>query len=123
MIKPANMLLAASLLTATLAMPVSANAHAEDNALAFVIGAAVGHTLDADRKHRRYSRAPHLAHVHRGHSSRFHPRWRARHHRWRHASKHKAHYRFDRRRDHYRDDHYRHDRDPRRGHRDRYERR
>jgi hypothetical protein len=123
MIKPTNILLAASLLAASLAVPVSANAHTEDNALAFVIGAAVGHTLDTDRKHRRYSHVPNMVRVHRGHGPRFHPRWRAKHHRWHHASKHRAHYRFDRRRHHHWDDHYRHGRDARRGHRNRYERR
>ena len=123
MIKPANMLLTVGLLAASLAMPVSANAHAEDNALAFVIGAAVGHALDTGRKHQRYSHAPNLAHVSRGHTPRFHPRWRAKHHRWRHTSKHRTHYRFDRRRDLHWDDNYRHNRNSRHGHRDRYERR
>ena len=125
MTKPANMLLAAGLLTASLAMPLSADAHAEDNALAFVIGAAVGHAFDNDRRHLHYSHVPYRMHRHRGHVPRYHSRWRAKHHRWHHASRHRAHHRFHRHGHRHWDNrysHYRHDRDSRRGHRDRYKR-
>lgn len=53
-------LLGAGVLMAGLAVPMSATAHAEDNALAFVIGAAVGHAINDDDRHVRK--------VHRRHS-------------------------------------------------------
>jgi len=61
-------LLGAGVLIAGLAVPMSASAHAEDNALAFVIGAAVGHAINDNDRH---VRKVHRRHADYGH----HPRY------------------------------------------------
>lgn len=101
MFRSATLMFGAGLLAVGVSMPLGAHAHAEDNALAFVIGAAVGHALDDDRKHRHPHR-PHVVRVDRGkhhgwykqrhwdkrrhwdrHPHRYqHPHWKAKH--WKH---------------------------------------
>lgn len=83
-------LLGAGVLAAGLAMPMSASAHAEDNALAFVIGAAVGHAINDNGGHVRkvHRRQPgHGAHVRYGRYDKYHHRPGkafGKHKRWQH---------------------------------------
>ncbi|MEQ8859621.1 MAG: hypothetical protein RIC56_13325 [Pseudomonadales bacterium] len=94
MIRKTTALLGAGVLVAGLAGPLTASAHAEDNALAFVLGAAVGQALDNDRHRVRHVHRPGVVPVHRGHVARHyryaHPHaWRSyQRARWRHDYRH-----------------------------------
>lgn len=107
--KRANLLLAAGLLSAGFFVPLSASAHAEDAAVAFAVGAAVGRAFDDDRRYVRHYHAPFVRDVHRGHGHRIHPRWRAKHYRWhdRRGPKHWAYHGYSGDRHHLWDGHNR----------------
>lgn len=120
MIRTTTALLGAGLLAFGLGTSPAANAHAEDNTLAFVIGAAVGQALDDDRKHLRHPHRPKVVHVHGSRGRDGHRGWRGHHKGWYYGKGHKyghwkakrwAHYRKDYR-DYRRD--WRHDRHERR---------
>ncbi|MDZ7670169.1 MAG: hypothetical protein U5Q16_12375 [Gammaproteobacteria bacterium] len=69
--------LGAGVLVAGLAVPMSASAHAEDNALAFVIGAAVGHAINDNDSHVRKVHRRHAdygPHARYGRYDRYHHR-------------------------------------------------
>lgn len=87
MIRSATLMLGAGLLAAGMSVPLAAQAHAEDNALAFVIGAAAAHALhDDDRKHVRHPHRPNVVHVHGGkHRGWYNDRhWKAKY--WKHKN-------------------------------------
>lgn len=132
-----TVVLASGVLVAGLAGPLSAAADADDQALAFVAGAAVGYALNDDATHLRHPHRGNVVKVHRGYHRDAHYRWpvqRNAWHKWQRARwKHhhrkafkgrdwhpsrfdrrferrfeRRHHRFDRR------DHRRHDRHDRR---------
>lgn len=116
MTRTTTALIGAGLLAFGLGTPLAASAHAEDNALAFVIGAAVGQALDDDRKHLRHPHRPPVVHVHGRHGRDDYRGWRGHHKGWYHGKGHKyghwkakrwAHYRRDLRDDRH---DWRHDR-------------
>lgn len=63
MIWKTTAILSAGMLTAAVMAPSSARAHAEDNALAFVIGAAVGHAISDHGSHVRKVHRRHPVHA------------------------------------------------------------
>jgi hypothetical protein len=63
MIWKTTAILSAGVLAAALTAPSSASAHAEDNALAFVIGAAVGHAISDHGSHVRKVHRRHPVHA------------------------------------------------------------
>ena len=109
MFKTSTILLGTGVLVAGLAAPMAANAGSQDEALAFVAGAVVGHVL-SDQTH-------HVHYVHRRHPVFVPPGHRYRHHGW--HKRHEVHRRWDSKHRRF-DGHYWRDHD-RRHHR--YERR
>lgn len=117
MIRTTTALLGAGLLAIGLGAPPAANA--EDNALAFVVGAAAGQALDHDPEHLRHPHRSKVVHVRGSRGRDYHRDWRGHHrgryqgrgHEYGHAGARRwAHYRNDYyRNDYYRKDHYRKD--------------
>jgi hypothetical protein len=91
MIRSATLMLGAGLLAAGMSAPLAARADAEDNALAFVIGAAAAHALhDDDRRHIRHPHRRDVVPVHRGWDRDRH--WRTEHRKHKHwKNEHRKH--------------------------------
>lgn len=98
MIRSATLMLGAGLLAAGVSAPLAASAHAEDNALAFVIGAAAAHALhDDDRRHVRHPHRRDVVPVHRGWDRDRHWRTEHRTHKyWKHEYRKNKYWKHDR---------------------------